>query len=298
MNHPMEKSNTMVSSFFTSFIRIKGVINWLAISFFGYLLGTSSLDITSNLPSFIFFLISTFFILAFTFAVNNYYDIDTDKQNPRRAHLNALASGAISKQTGKTFLLLFILIPLLLSALMTWEIFAFCIFLISWMGIYSASPLRLKSRPGLDILWHFIAFFALILWGASLSGSITPLTLLIAISLGIFGIFAQLDNHIHDYPYDKASGATTFAVWIGLPATHKALTTTFILYLISLLPILLLFSYSWYLSLLLISIGILGSLLLIQRKKDTQASTLYHIITGIGIAVYLNGLLYHLNSIL
>jgi 4-hydroxybenzoate polyprenyltransferase len=298
MNHLMEKNNTLVSSFFTSFIRIKGVINWLAISFFGYLLGTSNLDITSNLPSFMFFLISTFFILAFTFAVNNYYDIDTDKQNPRRASLNALASGAISKQTGKIILLLFILIPVLLSLFITWMVFLFCVLLLLLMWMYSAPPLRLKSRPGLDILWHFTAFFGLILWGAYLAGSISHLSLLVAVSLGFYGCFAQIDNHIHDYPYDKASRSHTFAVWLGLPTAHKALNATFILYLLSLLPLLLLFPLPSYLTIVLITIGIIGSITIILLKKTTGPARLFHLMTILGGFVYLNCLLYQLNTIL
>ena len=110
-----EKKNRVFFTFLTGFIRIRGVINWFAISFFGFLLGISSFDITSYTVPLIFFVVSTFFILAFTFAINNYYDIDTDKENPRRAHLNAMASGKISKQTGMLFNIIFIVIPLFLS---------------------------------------------------------------------------------------------------------------------------------------------------------------------------------------
>ena len=112
-----EKKKNIFYSFFTGFIRIRGVLNWFVISFFGFLLGITSLNITNYMIPFIFFVISTFFILAFTFAVNNYYDINTDKENPRRAHLNAMASGAISKQTGMMLNLIFIIIPLVLSLL-------------------------------------------------------------------------------------------------------------------------------------------------------------------------------------
>jgi 4-hydroxybenzoate polyprenyltransferase len=291
------KKNGAFFNFLTGFIRIRGVVTWLAISFFGFLLGTSSLDITSYTVPLIFFVISTFFILAFTFAINNYYDIDTDKENPRRAHLNAMASGKISKQTGMLFNLIFIIIPLVLSLFVTLEVFVFCAFLIFWMWAYSAPPLRLKGRAGLDILWHFIAFFALILWGSYLAGSVSMINILVAVSLGIFGCFAQIDNHIHDYPFDKASGSKTFAVWIGIHKASVALKVSFIIYLFFLLPLIVLFSSYSYLTLLIVCGGIIVSVLLIKIKKSTLAPSLYHVINFFGGSVYLSCLIYHISSI-
>ncbi len=293
-----EKKKPFLSEFFIGFIRIKGVLNWLAISFLGFLLGITTLQINNILLPFLFFMITTFFILAFTFAINNYYDVDTDKDNPRRARFNALASGTISKRTGIAFNLLFIIIPLLLSSFITWNVFLFCALLLLLMWMYSAPPLRLKGRPGADLIWHFFALFALVLWGSYLAGTVSQLSILVAVSFGVFGIFAQLDNHIHDYQYDKASGANTFAVWSGLPTTHRALVITFIFYLATLIPLIILFSVTWYLTILLVAAGIIGSIFLIKIKKSTGASSLYHIINIIGKAVYLNCILYHLSSLL
>jgi 4-hydroxybenzoate polyprenyltransferase len=291
-----EKKKSIFYSFFTGFIRIRGVLNWFVISFLGFLLGITSLNITNYMIPFIFFVISTFLILAFTFAVNNYYDINTDKENPRRAHLNAMASGAISKQTGMMLNLIFIIIPLVLSLFITCEVFVFCSFLIFWMWIYSAPPLRLKGRPGVDILWHFIAFLALILWGSYLAGSLSLITILVGVSFGMFGCFAQIDNHIHDYPFDKASGSNTFAVWIGVNKATVALKVSFILYLVFLLPLLVLFSFSSYLTILIVCGGILVTL--VKIKKSPLAPSLYHIINYFGGSVYLSCLIYHISSIL
>ncbi|HWR27561.1 MAG TPA: prenyltransferase [Candidatus Thermoplasmatota archaeon] len=293
-----EKKNGVITNFFTGFIRIRGVLNWFAISFFGFLLGISSLDITSHIVPLFFFVVSTFFILAFTFAINNYYDIDTDKENPRRAHLNAMASGKITKHTGMMLNLIFIVIPLVLSLFYTPEVFVFCAVLILWMWMYSAPPLRLKGRPGLDILWHFIAFLALLLWGSYLAGSVSQMTLLIAISLGIFGCFAQIDNHIHDYPFDKASGAKTFAVWTGIHKATVALKVSFILYMVFLIPLIVLFSLYSPLTILIVCAGIVASALIIKIKKSTGTPTLYHVINFFGRSVYVTCLIYHLSSLL
>jgi len=293
-----EKKNGVIYNFFTGFIRIRGVFNWFAISFFGFLLGISSLDITKYTLPLFFFGFSTFFVLAFTFAINNYYDIDTDKENPRRTNLNAMASGKISKHTGMWLNLIFIVIPLVLSLFYSREVFVFCALLILWMWLYSAPPLRLKGRPGLDILWHFIAFLALVLWGSYLAGSVSMITMLVAISLGIFGCFAQIDNHIHDYPFDKASRAKTFAVWIGIHKAHVALKSSFILYIVFLIPLIVLFSFSSYLTILILCGGSVGSVLIIKIKKSSVAPALYQVITFFGGSVYLNCLIYHITSIL
>jgi len=292
------KKHDVFFPFFTGFIRIRGVFNWFAISFFGFLLGISSLDITSYMVPLFFFVVSTFFILAFTFAINNYYDIDTDKANPRRAHLNAMASGKISKQTGLVFNLIFIVIPLVLSLFYTLEVFVFCAFLIFWMGVYSAPPLRLKGQAGLDILWHFIVFLALVLWGSYLAGSVSMINMLVAFSLGIFGCFAQIDNHIRDYPFDKASGSQTFAVWIGIHKASVALKVSFIIYIVFLLPLLVLFSFSSYLTILIVCGGMIVSVYIIKIKKSTLVPSLYYVIIFFGRSVYLSCLIYHISSIL
>ena len=293
-----EKKNGIIRNFFTGFIRIRGVFNWFAISFFGFLLGISSLDITSYIVPLIFFVVSTFFILAFTFAINNYYDIDTDKENPRRANLNAMASGKITKHTGMMLNLIFIVVPLVLSLFYTTAVFVFCAVIILWMWIYSAPPLRLKGRPGLDILWHFIAFLALVLWGSYLAGNVSLITILVAVSLGIFGCFAQIDNHIHDYPFDKASGSKTFAVWIGIHKATVALKVSFILYMVFLIPLIVLFSLYSPLTILIVCAGIAASVILIKIKKSTGTPSLYHIINFFGRSVYVTCLIYHLSSLL
>jgi 4-hydroxybenzoate polyprenyltransferase len=293
-----EQKNGVFWSFFTGFIRIRGVGNWFAISFFGFLLAIPSLDITNFIIPLVFFVISTFFILAFTFAINNYYDIDTDKENPRRINLNALASGKLSKKTGMMFNLIFIIIPLTLSLFYSPMVFVFCGFLVFWMWAYSAPPLRLKGRPGVDLLWHFIAFFALVLWGAFLAGDLSTLTFFVAISFGLFGCFAQIDNHIHDYAFDKASGAQTFAVWIGMHHATIALKISFIVYLVTLVPLIILFSLSSSLTFLIICGGFLISILLLKIKRSSGTSLMYDIINYFGRTVYFTCLIYHITSIL
>ena len=293
-----ESKTGAVRLFLTSFIRIRGVLNWSAISFFGFLLGVTSLDVLSYLFPLFVFLVSTFFILAFTFAINNYYDVETDKENPRRVHLNAIASGRLSKRTGKVLIIIFIVIPLVLSLVYSREAFVFCALLLLWMWAYSAPPFRSKGRPGWDIIWHFVGFAALLLWGSYLAGSVSMMHVLVAISIGIFGCIGQIDNHIRDYPFDKASGSITFAVWIGLQRAQTALYVVFIIYIVSLVPLIVLYSFQSVLTGFLLCAGIFMSLLSIQIHKSLDVSSLYRVIFFFGGSVYLTCLITHISSLL
>lgn len=206
MSNQINKRKNIVAVFLTEFIRFRGVFNWSAFSFIGFILSISSLKLSEYLTPFLVFIICSFCILSFTFSINNYYDIDSDRRNPKKIHYNAMASGKISKKTGIILNVIFVIIALVVSFLFKLEVFFFCAFLIFWMWIYSSPPLRLKGRPGADILWHFVAFLLLILWGSIIVGSITLINWLVAISIGVFSCIAQIMNHIDDYKFDEESG--------------------------------------------------------------------------------------------
>ncbi|HEC81520.1 MAG TPA: hypothetical protein ENI42_03730, partial [Thermoplasmatales archaeon] len=72
------EDENVVLVFLNEFIRVKDVVKWCVISFFGFLLGLSSLDLSIHMVPLLVFLTSTFCIMSFTFAVNNYYDAESD----------------------------------------------------------------------------------------------------------------------------------------------------------------------------------------------------------------------------
>jgi len=191
-----EKDENVVFVFLNRLIRVKDVIKWCVISFIGFILGISSLSFQNNLIPFFVFIVCTFCIMSFTFSINNYYDVDSDRENPRRMHTNAIASGSISKQNAIVVNIILILAPLIVSFLFKYIVFFYCIIFLFWMWIYSSPPLRLKGRPGLDIVWHFCAFFFIIIWGSVIAGSLNLINFLVAISIGAFSCIGQIWNHI------------------------------------------------------------------------------------------------------
>ena len=205
-----QTTKNTIKLFLNRFIRISDTIKWSAISFLGFILSITQLSITTYIIPFLIFALSTFCIMGFTFAVNNFYDIQSDIKNPRRKETNVLASGDISRRSAIFYSLILALIPLLLSIFtFRYEIFIFCSYLLFLGWTYSAPPFRTKNIPGLDLIWHFIGFFSFVIWGSLIAGSsiyagsIGLMIWLIAISIGVFSCIGQVWNHIMDYSFDK-----------------------------------------------------------------------------------------------
>jgi len=265
------------------------------ISFTGFVLGLTSLDVYSNLLPLIVFIISTFFIMSFTFSINNYFDISTDKENPRRKNINAIATGKISKKIGIFLIIIFAIISLIVTILYKYEVFLFCTFLLFLGWAYSAPPLRTKGIPVLDVIWHFIGFFSYVIWGSLIAGSIGTINFLFAISIGIWSSVGQIGNHINDYSFDKESGTKTFAVWIGLNRAKTSIAILTLIHLIFLIPLVLLYSLSYYITILIVIIIPVLGLLILKPKKGafpTKRCFIYFFTIVIGGAVYLSCLIY------
>jgi 4-hydroxybenzoate polyprenyltransferase len=296
MSNKIDKNKNIALIFLTEFIRIKDVMAWSAISFGGFILGMSSLYLSNYIIPLLVFLVSTFFVMSFTFAINNYYDADSDRENPRRKHINAIASGKISKQTGIILNITFIIIPLVVSILYKFEVFIFCAFLLFLGWAYSVSPLRTKNRPILDVIWHFLGFFSYVIWGSLIAGSIGPMNWLVAISIGVWSSVGQVGNHIADYSFDKDSGTKTFAVWVGLEKAKITINVLTLIHLIILIPLILLYSLSYLITIIIMIVIPIIGLLILKPKKGafpTRRCFIYFLTVVIGGAVYLSCLVYH-----
>ena len=163
------------------------------------------------------------------------------------------------------------------------------------MWLYSSPPLRFKSRPGLDIIWHFFAFFLIVIWGSLIAGNIGLINWLAAISLGAFSLIGQVENHIYDYSFDKESGTNTLAVMVGLNKTKKILIILVILHIIFLLPLIILYTLSYPLTIVIaIIIAFLGFLFLKYKKEKLTNQEFFIKFSTymIGGAIYLSCLIY------
>jgi 4-hydroxybenzoate polyprenyltransferase len=302
-----KENENIIFIIFTKFFRFSDTFKWSLISFIGFILGVSILSLDTYIIPFLVFITTTFCIMAFTFAINNYYDAKSDKVNPRRENINAIASGQIPRKVAISLLFFLVIIPLIITILHRLEIFIFCVFLLFLGWAYSAPPFRTKNIPVVDVIWHFIGFFSYIVWGSLISGgsiyngSIPLIIWLMAVSIGIFSSIGQVGNHISDYSSDKETGTITFAVWAGLDKAKVTINFLTLLHIIVLIPIILFYTIEYYASFLFfIVIALLGLILLKPRRGafPTKNCWIFYFSIIIGGAVYVSILIYHIYTLL
>lgn len=301
MSNKLNDKKNIFSIFFNEFLRIRNVLAWTLVSFVGFIFGISSLDLGSYIIPFFVFFVSFFFIVSVTFSLNNYFDVDSDRINPRRKNINAIEFRKISKQTVFFLNIIFIFISLIVTFLYKFEIFLFSIFLLFLGLAYSIPPFRIKGRPVLDVIWHFLGFFSFIIYGSFIAGSIELISWLMAISLGVWSSIGQVGNHIEDYSSDKSSGTKTFAVWAGLDKAKITINFLTLLHLIVLIPLIIFYTIDYYASFLFfIVIALLGLIILKPRRGafPTKNCWIFYFSIVIGGAVYVSILIYHIYTLL
>lgn len=161
------------------------------------------------------------------FALNDFYDAPVDALDPIKRERNYFVGGRVGWR-GVTAVLL----PLLLFFLYVFAQFgrlgllllALCLFI---MWAYSAPPLRLKSRPGLDVLTHalFVQTFPYVM-GLLLIGARWLLLDGFIIAILFFAsLTAQIEQQVRDFAVD-AQVEQTFATRLGHGRTTLLLKVT------------------------------------------------------------------------
>lgn len=180
-----------------------------------FMLGYSLLQQELTILSIIQILLLSFPFCIFLYGINDIYDYNSDKINPRKKLLEGIKLDLkyhqfVKKVSKKAALIL------LLSSVITFNIlnFAGMILLLFFSYFYSAPPLRFKEKPPLDSFANGILyFFAPFLLGFSFGGDTFPSINLYLISACVMGIHSF--STIMDYSVDKKIGDTTFAVVYG-----------------------------------------------------------------------------------
>jgi 4-hydroxybenzoate polyprenyltransferase len=298
-----EKGKNKFAIIITRYIRIDDVIKWCAIAFIGFILGTSSFALPGIILPTGVFLVAIFFLMSFTFAINNYYDADSDRKNPRRMYHNAVASGEISKKEGMILNILFVAISLLSVIFFKPDLVLFLLLLLLfvWLAVYSAPPFRLKGYPGIDVIWHIGGFFLFTLFASLFAGSPTLLSWLVALSIGVFSGVGQLWNHYVDYEFDKEMGTQTFAARFGLETTKKAIYGILAVHLVIVLLLFFLYSSHYLITLLIVVGGLIVGFLLFKPTKGgfpTRKSLEFYLTIVVGGSIYVSCLFYHFFSVI
>ncbi len=155
-----------------------------------------------------------------SFAYNDYHDAPFDAQDRKKARRNFFVSTPIPHYWGMTALIAIVAILFAAFAGFGWAGLLVLSLSVLALWAYSAPPLRLKRRPGLDLLTH-AAFVQTAPYLATLIVIETPWTPLDYMMLIIFvlsSLAGQLEQQARDFEVDSLT-ETNFAIWIGLKPT-------------------------------------------------------------------------------
>lgn len=158
------------------------------------------------------------------FALNDYFDAPFDSQDASKAARNFFVRYHLKAWQIALLILLVSAIAVLVFAPFGWKgalIVALALFI---MWAYSAPPLRLKSRPLLDLLTHalfvqtFPYFACLVLIGATWQ----PVDFAILFILFLSSLAAQLEQQARDFEVDSKTDSN-FTTRFGKPLTLRLL---------------------------------------------------------------------------
>lgn len=159
-----------------------------------------------------------FFLLAnlFIYGVNDYWDGETDKLNPKKDEKECRIE---NKERKKLLNVIYIVLGFSLLMMIfqnTGERILFSIFLfLSYF--YSAKPFRFKEKPFLDFSSNYLYIMPGIFAYYLLSGSIPSFIILVGAYFHIAAM--HIFSAIPDIEYDSAAGIQTTPVFIGEKAS-------------------------------------------------------------------------------
>ncbi|MET7399200.1 UbiA prenyltransferase family protein [Dactylosporangium sp. NPDC005572] len=154
-------------------------------------------------------------------AVNDRYDLETDRRNPRKATA-PLVTGALDAAALTRWARRLTVAALVAAGLGGWPLFAgtALVLLLGWL--YSAPPFRLKGRAGWDVTVNALAVGVLgPLSGWSLYRPFTDYPLVMVVLGLLLGAALYLPTTVIDVEADRAAGDVTSAVRWTPPACHR-----------------------------------------------------------------------------
>lgn len=154
------------------------------------------------------------------FAMNDYYDAPHDALEPSKASRNFFVQVNPGKlQIGGVIAVMAVLLfPAF--AQFGWQGILVVAVSLFFMWAYSAEPLRLKSRPGLDLLTHviFVETYPYVATLFLIGATWLQVDSVVVICAMLASLTAQLEQQIRDYDVDIQSGRT-FTTVVGIPVS-------------------------------------------------------------------------------
>lgn len=183
----------------------------------GYIAGITTLAGLTDLRAiawFLFFLIPANLLI---YGINDIYDYETDKLNPKKVAYEALVE---PKERKPIFLSIAILVALFLPLFFQLEIKAAISLLVFFFFaiFYSAPPIRAKGRPVLDSLFSAGHYIATGVFGFFLSGQ-DYISWIPIIGGVLWAMAMHAFSAVPDIQADKDANTATIATKIGAAKT-------------------------------------------------------------------------------
>jgi 4-hydroxybenzoate polyprenyltransferase len=288
------------------YYRAKDWRAYFALGLFGFFISRGFLF--SPLDILLFFTIGIL-LLAFGFSINNFFDIKEDREKFAELHSSHTLRFTWAEevknlliQNKRNFFFSFSpgILALFLSAYFGKEVFLF-ILIAGLIGFfYSAPPLRMKSRPFLDLVSHGLFAGALIFLFPVLvfAPQLTSFHYLIALSVFYLSATIEMRNHLEDYQSDLRASLKTTVCFLGFKNSEILLKYLCLFYSLILLPIFFIIfqEYDFLALLFLILTAVFLFLFLFKRNYQIVGAYAYRIMDGYAVLSYviiLLAALYH-----
>jgi len=276
-------------------VRVSDWRAYFGIALLGFVRNVGAASLNIMIYRTLRFMVTIIFYLAFTFSINNCFDIKCDAYKEAKIKRNPIAAGHITFREGLILSLCMAFTGLVLSYLWFDEnCFLIYFIMLSLAGAYSAPPLRLKSVPLMDLLSHSLFFGALLyLYGLLSNGGINLQEASLAASVSLYSIILELRNHLEDYEADLNSETKTTVCYMGYGRSRRLLRILIIIHYILLTAVSYL-SGNPSSSLILVSAILAASKLLSLRFKhllrltDLYTCIMYLLISSPMISLLLN----------
>lgn len=158
----------------------------------------------------------------FAFAVNDRFDAAYDKQDAEKSRRNAFTSTA-GTSLDVLLIIAFGTLAIIYAGFgLPGILTGLCGLAAAW--VYSAPPLRLKTRPGFDLFTHaaFVETFPYLAAVVLASAALTAFDVLAWSILALASLSAQLEQQIRDFDVDSRL-ERNFTTAIGLRASHRTM---------------------------------------------------------------------------
>lgn len=249
----------------------------------GYALAANALGDFLRLDYYIYLIYFFFFANVFIYGVNDYWDEETDKDNPKKDEIEHRIIDNEKRKLLKVIYLITGLSLVLMIFQTNLERILFSLFLIL-SYFYSSPPLRFKERPFLDFSSNYLYVMPGIFAYSMITNSLPSLIIMLGAYFHISAM--HIFSAIPDIKYDRKAGINTTPVFIG---EKLALILTLLFWLILSVIVILLADFR-LLSFLVILYPLFPLLILI--KDDLDVNKLYWYLPYVNTS--LGGLLFTL----